>query len=938
MTLHDAIIKVLKDSRRPLTTKEISEMVNKSGLYKREDGKPVQASQIFARINSYSEYFDNVNGEIFLAEDETWKGFIKAYSYFQNLLKRYGQRVEFLVIFFFFLKRIDDVNSLNQKGERFSLREIRNQLVHGYEAGSIMSYFSAFIQNLSLFYPELSNSFQRSLQELKFILQERNGERVLSEIVIFLNTIDTKHLSGKDFGVIFEYFINKSIYNTTNGRYYTPKTLKEIMVQLIDEPSKLFPIKVYDPFSGTCGVFTELDKNTNFDLRYYGNEINRDIYELGLMNLIMHEIDHVTLEQRSALSTNYSNNFDIVISDLPLGVQVHYKDYLFHNDLANSFPIRLPNKGDALPLYIYQILTSLRPGGKAVITVPDGFLFNGGVTKRFREFLVKSGFIDFVVSVPHGILQPYSGVKISILVLTKKQGSSGIIKFVDLNSDYKEENLHQILSSAKLNQSSKYVTIAENEEILENDATLVASAYGVVYKESRRLLKDGRGRYLGEMVEISGGTRGFQYDQYGVPFIRAQNLSEEILDTTLSKENLRDIELSKVTSQRSIINSEVLLFNRLGSTVKPTIYKPSSDTPSIQIHSDVYALKVKPGEEVSLEYLYYQFYSPFVQLQIKVLQKGVTFSHITIHDLSKVIIPIVNYQAQKDFVETQRASLIQLEKEKMEERLRIIGYKEEVAGKESNIVQTLVHQLRPSLSSLFAQGEKIQRIAETHKIGELKEVLKDDVLEEDPELMVYGYEAPKNHSLSEVCQKLLDDAQQLNDKLSYVEKIMKFKLSPKDFLETKLVDFLNDYVKLKRIEIQDKYKVLISGENVLVEINQPSFKEMLDQLLLNAEKHAFSSSGNKDQEIKFSVKLNYEKQLCILEYSNNGKPFSLSLDDLLKPFVKGQGSSGSGIGGNYIEKIVLSHGGSIELNKKLKTGLGLRFEIPLKQKHNGYDE
>ncbi len=56
-SLHDAITEVLRQAGRPLTTAEIAEAVNRSGIYVRGDGVPVPSAQISARISHYPSLF-----------------------------------------------------------------------------------------------------------------------------------------------------------------------------------------------------------------------------------------------------------------------------------------------------------------------------------------------------------------------------------------------------------------------------------------------------------------------------------------------------------------------------------------------------------------------------------------------------------------------------------------------------------------------------------------------------------------------------------------------------------------------------------------------------------------------------------------------------------------------------------------------------------------
>lgn len=65
ITLHEAIKRVINEYG-PAAVAEIPAKVNKQGLYKREDGKPVPANQVSARIRKYPHLFIRENGKVYL--------------------------------------------------------------------------------------------------------------------------------------------------------------------------------------------------------------------------------------------------------------------------------------------------------------------------------------------------------------------------------------------------------------------------------------------------------------------------------------------------------------------------------------------------------------------------------------------------------------------------------------------------------------------------------------------------------------------------------------------------------------------------------------------------------------------------------------------------------------------------------------------------------
>ena len=68
MTLHEAISFVLKQENRPMTAREIADIINSKKLYIRRDNNPVPTSQIHARVNNHPAIFSKISGEIHLVQ------------------------------------------------------------------------------------------------------------------------------------------------------------------------------------------------------------------------------------------------------------------------------------------------------------------------------------------------------------------------------------------------------------------------------------------------------------------------------------------------------------------------------------------------------------------------------------------------------------------------------------------------------------------------------------------------------------------------------------------------------------------------------------------------------------------------------------------------------------------------------------------------------
>jgi type I restriction enzyme M protein len=75
-----------------------------------------------------------------------------------------------------------------------------------------------------------------------------------------------------------------------------------------------------------------------------------------------------------------------------------------------------PNDGNAA--WIQHCLYHLADGGRAVLVLPNGALFESGRAGRIRQRIVKAGLLDALISLPPGLF-PWTALPCSILVFVK---------------------------------------------------------------------------------------------------------------------------------------------------------------------------------------------------------------------------------------------------------------------------------------------------------------------------------------------------------------------------------------------------------------------------------------------------------------------------------------------------------------------------------------
>lgn len=246
-------------------------------------------------------------------------------------------------------------------------------------------------------------------------------------------------------GVAFEHFLGK-IFRGEMGQYFTPRTIVEFMVEMLDPSDRDC---VIDPACGSGGfllyaldrvrkeVEQKLDPEDARDrwkdfglYGLFGIEINSQLARVSMMNMIIHEDGHSNIENNDALddpSKFYPRRdigpgkYTMLMTNPPFGAVVkdREKDYLRKYELGGK--IKWRKRQNTEILFLERCLDFLRPGGKMGIVLPDGILTNSSL-QYVRDFITERAQVLAVVSLPQTAFTHYgAGVKASLLFLRKKR-------------------------------------------------------------------------------------------------------------------------------------------------------------------------------------------------------------------------------------------------------------------------------------------------------------------------------------------------------------------------------------------------------------------------------------------------------------------------------------------------------------------------------------
>lgn len=248
------------------------------------------------------------------------------------------------------------------------------------------------------------------------------------------------------YAALFEYLIKD--YNKDSGgkyaEYYTPHAVAKIMAAiLLPENSRgnVRNVSCYDPSAGSGTLLMNIAHAIGEQrCAIYSQDISQKSSSLLRLNLILNNLVHSipNIIQGNTMLHPYHREgkalrkFDYIVSNPPF--KMDFSD--FRNELDTkehqerffagvpNIPKQAKDKMAIYQLFLQHIIHSLKPGGKAAVVVPTGFITTqSGIDKAIRQHLVDRKMLAGVVSMPSNIFAT-TGTNVSILFIdaTNKDG------------------------------------------------------------------------------------------------------------------------------------------------------------------------------------------------------------------------------------------------------------------------------------------------------------------------------------------------------------------------------------------------------------------------------------------------------------------------------------------------------------------------------------
>lgn len=225
------------------------------------------------------------------------------------------------------------------------------------------------------------------------------------------------------FGKIYEYFLGNFTSRKDGGEYYTPATVVQYMIEVLQPTpgNKQF----LDPACGSGGMFVQAARymhNHNasdeemMNFRCYGVEKDPDTNKIAKMNLLLNNVRGEITEANSFYADPYDavGRFDYVMANPPFNVdEVNYervKDdprfntYGIPRNKTKKSSKKDSDKKETVPnanyLWISYFASALNKNGKAALVMANSASDAGKSELEIRTKMIDEGIISQMVTLP----------------------------------------------------------------------------------------------------------------------------------------------------------------------------------------------------------------------------------------------------------------------------------------------------------------------------------------------------------------------------------------------------------------------------------------------------------------------------------------------------------------------------------------------------------
>lgn len=680
-----------------------------------------------------------------------------------------------------------------------------------------------------------------------------------------------------------------SILKNSTRRSLNTNLINHIIASFIKPESDRKSI--YDPCAGIGSTIVNINDlfSTNSSLQITANEINEKTYWGAGLNFILNGLDITNLNLKDSFNNETTKRYDLICSIAPNGIKIPTPK---RNELSLE---------DSL---INHSLELLNPIGKAFLVVPESMLSRGYPF----EPILRENKIDAIISLPS--LNALVDIKQALIILNNQKSGDQIL-MANLDSydwasgvDSKDfiDFLNAVKEVATLYKSN--IKISNTlEEFVYNYSIDKDYNNGKNDKfRPRNFAFEGRtklNQFLrsSNIIELGDVVKNITSNYYN----RKKANKEGALARVVEAKQLRKSKHEGYTLDVSIASKTPVRVPEEKLLVDNSIIVPAYDLESSYIFEQprdinigytigkhIYSLIIDTNR-ILPQYLVTQLRSEYSQIQFQRLHSGTIFYRLPQNQLKKLKIKLPSIEEQLIYLNTQYLPSKTPDNIVAEESIPFNNNK-------ISLDKAVEHYVRNSLKPIDSYMVLLENMIDQLPSNKNQEL----------------WNRPINVHISLTPKQIIQNIKNFHGDLETL--VTNFgKLSSLE----KSLSFQRKSLKKVLRSITDKYNyhqipIDITGDNVIIPLNEFALSVIIENLLSNAQKHGFAGTGITNPKIEFEI-VKEQDRTIVIYYRNNGIPFqkSFSFEDFLSTDQRAGLNAGTGLGGNLIATAIKKHEGNL---------------------------
>lgn len=754
-------------------------------------------------------------------------------------------------------------------------------------------------------------------------MHEEQDTRYSSRLNIDDYTANSDSLQTRSVNNLFEEVLYFTLSHSYNSSWMgsLPIELSQFVVDAFLQEQMQ---RVYNPFGGLASLAL-CDRGRNMIDTEESNATTSTVAKMRLEVAGNRNADNVqTGDSLVSIGKPQDNKYDLVFAAPPFGVRVDAAEYALG---TYSYPIKKVEHLTAV-----QSLHMLNKTGKSIVLLPLSF-YSGSVTEKIREYLLDHNYLEMIIEFPGGLLS-YSSIPFVMIVLSKDKHDTNV-HFVDASAYVKMEGRDRVLDYRGLTdeviRSGVHSRVSSVESLIEQDYRCNVKLQ-FLDTDSINLNDGERLVVIGDFAERAKGSRRAKDDEV-YPLVKVSDLGGEDVSPLIKPS---DLEIRPSKGSMKVFSSDLLLFSTVGSEVKVAFIEANSKPYTTLSHIAAMALD---RDQVDPIYIAYELQKDYVSEQMSAYSTGTAQRFVRVGDLLKLKIKLPSLAVQKAKAQQIRELADKFDALSLMRDKLLAG--QEIESK--NEFASLKHSLGTPRQNILSHAKVLSSFfnSDANDVSSIKDRFLD----------FFGY------SLDTAFQEIADSIDFISMLLENGEKGLVLQDCQKSLLAiTDLEELFKSFsagaysfewfvTGLSDMELLEEHdlgnasetsgshpelEITMEASRIAIEANTDLFKVLINNLLDNAEKHGYEEGEAMRVAAVFEI---LDDQLMI-SVANNGRRFpkGQTKQSFIRKYSTSNTSTGQGLGGYDIDRIVRYFGGSwdLDLNPTDGNSVAFTFQFPLK--------